>query len=148
MNLIALKALLDSDAATAQMSAAEAAAWCNAKAARGVIAPVDVKRHLHVAGKWAAIAYAARGGGSYTDDQRLAAIGFVDALADIPGFDLDVSAYATAIGAGLDALVAAGFIAGADKDAILALGDDTVTRVAAVGLPEVNEGDVATARGI
>lgn len=104
---------------------AEMLAALNAKTV-AVAVPVlagDVRRLLMVAGRWPRIAAIARGLIPAADDnQALAAVALVEALAAIESFDLEVPAYAAAVDAQLDAAVATGLIEAGHKAAILALG--------------------------
>ncbi len=137
---------LDDDAAAAALRAATVDAVVPVRA-------LDVRRYLHLAGKWAAIVGAARGVGAPPADRQLAAIAMVAALNDFTEFDLSVQAYAAAIGAQLDAGVQAGLIANDDKAAILAKGRAKISPVEALrragkDVEDPASGDVAVARAM
>lgn len=124
----------------------------NAKtvAVAALIQSGDVRRLLMVAGKWPRIAALARGLIAGTDDEKLAAVALVEALAEIESFDLTVEAYSGAANAQLDACVAVGLIEGAHKAAILALGtasDRWVSR-SFPGLAALGPADLAAARAL
>lgn len=124
----------------------DAAAALNARNKRGPIPSEDVKRYLHLASKWAGIRAASLGLFGASETKRATALNLIDALETFVTFDLEVSAYETAINAQLDACITAELIAANDKTAILALADNRRTQGEKLGLGVVKVGHVIAAR--
>lgn len=143
MDYVALKNELALPA-YAGMTDLEAAVAINAKSRPLPVPSIDVKRYLHVVGKWAGVKQAALHG---TGASQLAAISLVDALADIGTFDLQNATYLAAITARLDELVTAGLITSENKTAVLELGNNRRSRAEELGwFVGVGVGDISNAR--
>jgi hypothetical protein len=125
---------------------AEVAALMTEPRLRAAIPSSDVIRYLMVAGKWSRIVAISRGLVTGTDNEKLAALAIVEALANISSYNLDIPPYLGAIDRDLQALVAVDLITGDDKAAILALGNNKRSRVAELGWPPVYASDIAEAR--
>jgi hypothetical protein len=121
-----------------------AAALLNQRTKRGPIPAEDVRRYLHLNGKWAGVRAASLGLGGASEAARITALAFMDGLDSFVSFDLD--AYEAAVSAQLDACVAVSLITTADKTAILALADNRRTRGEQIGAGHVKVGHVIEAR--
>lgn len=99
----------------------------------GTVAAKDIRRYCHLVGKMGPIL-------ASTD---AAARAFVDALDVFADFDLAVPAYASAIAARLDDVIALGLLDNGDKEIILGLTGAPRTRWAEMGIAgEVQPADI------
>lgn len=117
----------------------------NAVNQRGPIPAEDVKRFIHLAGKWAGIRAASLGMFGADDIKRVTALTFIDGLETFTEFDTEK--YEQAVTAQLQSCVDSGLLSAADKTGILALANNKRSRAEALGIPRVKEGHVAEARG-
>lgn len=148
MDYQALRAELQADPqglGYAGKTPAELLALLNAPSRSAPILAADVRRYLMIVDRWAEIARVARFGDPDPDKLR-AAIRIVEALQEIPSFDLGVPAYAQAIGGGLDALIAAGLLDQDQKATILQLGAGKRSRCQELGQSAATMGDVIAAQ--
>lgn len=152
MDIEKLKALIDSDAASATRTPQQIADWCNARVMAAPVPSAAVAQYLVAAGLMAEIVLASRESVAADGLNRpkiKAALDMVTAIETLPSFDLSVPAYLARITAALDALITHGFITETHKAQILALGDNKRTRAEAAGLGEVWGLHVAAAgRGV
>lgn len=128
----------------ALMTDAEVVASLAAVDRRGVITMDAVVEYLLLQGRWPSIVDAAHHGTAAT--ARQVAWGIILTAQRYTTINAaDPTRYA-AIDAQLGALVAAGFIAEADKIALLAMGENKQSRAEELGIGRVLPGDVAAAR--
>lgn len=151
MDLMHLRTLLDSDASTAQMTLEDAAAWCNARVMPAPVPVQDVTQFLVATGLFADIVLASRevvAADASNKPRVKAALDMVTALEHLPTFNLTIPAYLARVSAALDALIGLGFMAAGHKAAILALGDNKLTRAEAAGLEPATPRHIIEARAL
>lgn len=145
MNYQTLKAELANDEYI-NLSYQEAAAALNTLTRPGPIPSADVRRYLHVVGRWPFIKAASIGVENPSPEKQIAAIAIVDALDHLEFFDLSNEAYRVAVTTNLDAAIQAGLLEEANKVAILGMDANRRSRADELGLPTVTDDDVARAR--
>jgi len=130
MDYPALKSLIDSEAKNATRTDEEVAAWCaEFVTVRRPVATAEVRRYVTEATLWGPVERLAT---DATSDFRDAAKSALQALGPQAFETIDMDR-AQVVGL-MDALVAGGAIADADKDALLALGDHQIPRWQAAGV--------------
>lgn len=144
---MSLKELIEQDPDNAAKTPAEVAAWCNERVLPAPVKTQDVVKYLFLVDKYDDISIAAEAEDAAVNEKTKAARKFLSGLEKFESFDLSVPEHEARIQARLVDLQDHGFISADDKEIILSLGDNKVSRAEAAGLGVVWGRDVLVVRG-